>query len=190
MIDLTTIPYIEAANWSRQVGPQDKGLIVVHCMQAAELMKTAENVAAWFAGKSRNKEGKFVPAPKASAHYCVDADSVVCCVPSDRIAWHAPGANKEGIGIELAGYARQSRRDWLDDYGMLMLVRAGSLIAALSQKHDIPLLSLGEQGVAAGLHGIATHAIISKVFQKSTHTDPGPSFPMDRLLEYAVDLSP
>lgn len=183
MINLDELPYIEAANWTRN-GPDNKPLsvskrlIVVHCMEAAETHGTAESVAAWFAGKRGE-------APKTSAHYCVDDNGIVCCVPSDRVAWHAPGANSDGIGVELAGYARQTHDEWLDPYSRAMLMQAARLLAALSLKHDIPLTFVGEPNVLAGHHGVTTHAIISHAYKKSTHTDPGPGFPMDMLIAWA-----
>jgi len=45
-------------------------LLVIHTMEAPEKGETAENIASWFAGAN---------APQASAHYCIDANSVVQC---------------------------------------------------------------------------------------------------------------
>lgn len=177
--DLDRVPYVEAANWQRNAPPQSKRLIVIHCMEAAEASTTAESVAAWFAGKRGE-------TPQTSAHFCVDSDSVICCLHSDRIAWHAPGANKDGIGIELAGYARQSREDWLDAYSTAMLQLAAKLVRALSRRHGIPLTFVDVAGVRGQqLRGVTTHAVVSEAFGKSSHTDPGPHFPMDLLLGWA-----
>ena len=67
---------------------------------------SAESVARWF---SR-------PSAQVSAHYCVDVDSIVQCVRERDIAWHARGGNAKSIGIELAGYARQTKAEWADAY--------------------------------------------------------------------------
>src|SRR6476660_2540597 len=72
-------------------------VVVIHTMEIAETAGAAEICARWFAS----------PASEVSAHYCVDADSVVQCVREDDIAWHARGGNTTSIGIELAGYAGQ-----------------------------------------------------------------------------------
>lgn len=171
-----SLPFVQAANWSRHVPPQRKRWIVIHCMEAAESSTTAENCADWFAGKRGE-------APRASAHYCVDDDSVVACVPPDAVAWHAPGANKLGIGVELAGYARQDRAAWLDSYSQRMLIRAAWLCAELSRRHSIPARFCDAGALTRGEAGFTTHAEVSAAFGKSTHWDPGPGFPMLRFLE-------
>jgi N-acetyl-anhydromuramyl-L-alanine amidase AmpD len=123
--DPASIPYVEAANWQRDAGEQSKSLIVLHCMEYLEASTSAEWCAAFFAGRRGMKP------PRSSAHYCIDSDSIVACVPRRRIAWHAPGANQRGIGLEHAGFARQSRAEWLDDYTLAMLQLSSKLTAWL-----------------------------------------------------------
>lgn len=164
-----------AQNWQKDVGPQRKTVIVLHCMQYPERGDTAEWCGRFFAGL----EG---PAPKASAHYAVDNDSIVECVPAERIAWHAPGANKQGIGIEHAGYVRQSRGEWLDSYGHAMLELSARLAAELCAHFGIPAECLDAGDLMLGLSGITTHEQVSLAFGKSTHTDPGPGFPLGEYL--------
>lgn len=144
-------------------------LVVVHSMEAVEASSTAENVAAWFAGPN---------APKASAHFCVDADSTVQCVRDEDTAWHAPGANANGIGVEHAGYARQSAAEWDDPYSRAMLARSAELVAGLCERHDIPIVFVDAAGLLRNERGITTHAEVTKAFRLSTHTDPGAHFPM------------
>lgn len=169
-LDLSQIPYIQAENWNVEIPGQPKRWVVIHCMESGETLSTAENCARWFAGL----KGK---APRASAHYCVDADSVVQCVPDDRVAWHAPGANRYGIGVELAGMARQSVEQWLDTYSAAMLQNAAQLTAMLCERHDIPPEFSDANQLRAGTPGITTHAEVSRAFGKSTHYDPGKAFP-------------
>lgn len=149
-------------------------LIVVHSMEAPEKLTTAENVAAWFAGPS---------APVASAHYCIDADSIVQCVREKDVAYHAPGSNHNGIALEHAGYAKQSAEDWADDYSETMLRRSAELAARLCQKYDVPITFLDATDVALGKRGITTHRAVSAAFKKSDHTDPGLHFPMGHYLD-------
>jgi hypothetical protein len=180
--DSTAIPYLEAVNWSRHLGPQPKDLIVLHSIEAPEASTLAENTAAWFAGLRG-------PAPQTSAHYCVDDDSVLCCVPPACIAWHAPGANKNGIGIEHAGYARQSAAQWMDDFSVRMLRRSAELTAYLCDRFFIPVVALGPVELLRGERGITTHDAVSKAFKRSTHTDPGVGFPMKQYLQWVLDAS-
>lgn len=145
-------------------------MIVLHDMEAPEKGNTAESVAAYFA--------KGGPSP-SSAHYCIDNDSIVQCVQDNVIAYHAPPANPYAIGLEHAGYASQSTTDWLDDYGKAMLGNSIRLSADLCRKYNIQPVFLTVDDLKAGrLNGITTHANISAAFHKSTHTDPGPQFPI------------
>lgn len=173
--NLDEMRIVQAANWSREIPAQPKKWIVIHCMEAAETATTAENCAAWFAGQRG-------PAPRASAHYCVDADSVIQCVPEDRIAWHAPGANKLGVGIELAGYARQSIEEWRDDYSTAVLKSAAHLTWRLCRQFGIPPEFVAAEDLVVGESGITTHGQVTKAFRKSSHTDPGKAFPMSDFL--------
>ena len=171
MLDLTKITFIQAKDFTP--GPRSKGpirVIVMHDMEAPEKGDTAENVARWFSGGTGS-----------SAHYCVDNDSVVQCVRDSDIAWHAPGANSTGIGIELAGYAKQGRGDWLDAFSKQMLdTQAAPLVAALCKKYAIPAVWLTPAQVAAGARGICGHVDVTRAYPgKGTHTDPGPGFPRD-----------
>jgi N-acetyl-anhydromuramyl-L-alanine amidase AmpD len=139
-------------------------------MEAPESSTRAERCAKNFA-----REG----ARKASCHYCVDSDSIVQCVKEDRIAWHCPGANRRGIGIEHAGYARQSREQWLDLFGQNMLGLSAKLAARICRRWGIPAVAVDIDGLKGGERGITTHAAVGKAFGKTKHWDPGPSFPMD-----------
>lgn len=167
--------FVQARNYTP--GPRrGKALfVVIHSMESQETSKTAENVASWFAGPS---------APKASAHYCVDSDSIVQCVAEDDIAWHAPGVNADGIGIELAGRAAQSREDWLDEYGVRMLDLAAVLVADICSRHDIPAEYVGAEGLRTKTPGIVGHVDATIAFGKvGGHVDPGPHFPWDYFIE-------
>ncbi len=165
-------PFVQAKNFTRAERTRCD-LIVIHTMEAAEKPNTAEAVAAWFAGSS---------APKASAHFCVDSDSVVQCVREEDVAWHAPGANHNGLGIEHAGFAKQTANDWGDEYSMRMLRLSAKLCADLCRRWKIPVRRIGPTELRAGGRGICGHADVSKAHGKSNHWDPGPSFPWETYL--------
>jgi hypothetical protein len=179
--DPKSIPFVEARNWQRDAGPQLKQLIVLHCMEYPETATTAEWCAAFFAGPS---------SPAASAHYAVDADSIVCMVKPDRIAWHAPGANRHGIGIEHGGYARQTRMQWLDDYSLSMLHLSANLTAWLCVQNKIPARFVAADQLTRGMPGITTHWECTKAFGKSDHIDPGPHFPIQDYLAWVCAAMP
>lgn len=164
--------FIQARNYTPTNG-RTIDLIVVHDMESPETATTAESVAAWFAGLS---------APQASAHYCVDSNSVVQCVLDKDVAWHAPGANHNGIGIEHAGYARQTRGEWLDPYGRDMLALSIDLAAGICDRYSLPVERRGPSDLVKGLRGITGHADVSLAFHRSDHSDPGSGFPWDYYL--------
>lgn len=164
-------PFVESPHVTKTGGRQID-LIVIHTMEMDEKGDTAERCAQWF----RN------PGARVSAHYCVDADSIVQCVRDQDVAWHAPGANHDGIGIEHAGRAKQTGRDWSDAYSVAMLDRSAGLAADLCRKYRIPVTWLYAADLQAGKRGITTHDAVSKAFKRGSHWDPGTGFPVDRYL--------
>ncbi len=164
-------PFVESPHVTKTSGRRID-LIVIHTMEMDEKGETAEHCALWF----RN------PAAKVSAHYCVDANSIVQCVRDQDVGWHAPGANHDGIGIEHAGRAKQTGRDWSDAYSTAMLERSAGLVADLCKKYAIPVTWLYAADLQAGKRGITTHKAVSDAFKRGSHWDPGPGFPVERYL--------
>ena len=93
-----------------------------------------------------------------------------------------PGANHDGIGIEHAGRAKQTGRDWSDAYSTAMLDRSAGLVADLCRKYAIPVTWLYAADLQAGKRGITTHKAVSDAFKRGSHWDPGPGFPVERYL--------
>lgn len=148
------------------------GVVVIHTMEIVERRGAALACAQWFAD----------PRSEVSAHYCVDAATTIQCVPEEDIAWHARGGNTNSIGIELAGYARQSETDWEDEYSSAVLARGARLAAEVCSRYAIPIRRLRPAGLLAGGRGITGHVDVSAAFGKSDHWDPGPGFPWLRFL--------
>jgi hypothetical protein len=142
-------------------------------MEAPEAKTTAENVANYFAS------GKV----KASATLCIDNDSIVRSVDDGDVAWAAPGANSDGLQLELAGYANQGKEGWLDVYSRAVIENAAKATAQYCVKYGLPVKHLTPAQINAGEKGIVSHADVNATYHKSTHTDPGPTFPWDLLLE-------
>jgi len=175
-----------AANYYPETQRRGFDLIVIHSSEAAEKPYTAEALAAWAAGKSG-------PAPEASWHWAVDCDSAVRCCPESLVAWHANGANRWAIGIEHAGYARQSREDWLDAYSEPMLRLSARVVRELLvPRYSVPVrrvpidaLRLACQRVRAGApypdeaRGLCAHSDLVRAGWGGNHGDPGAGFPWD-----------
>ena len=165
-------PFVESPNVThRSSRPID--VVVMHTMEIAERADAAAICARWFA----------TPASQVSAHYCVDAGTVIQCVREHDIAWHARGGNTDSIGVELAGFASQTRRDWGDRYSTALLRRASTLVGDVSSRRTIPVRWLTEGDLVAGRSGITGHAEVSRAFKRSDHWDPGPGFPVERFLD-------
>ena len=145
-------------------------LIVIHTMENQEKPSAAEDVAWWFASDA---------SPIASAHYCVDPDSVVQCVRDRDVAYHAPGANHNGIGVEHAGRAGQTAAQWDDTESRAILRRSAALTARLCREHQIPIVRLDVAGLLLGERGFCGHVDATHAFPGPgrTHWDPGPAFP-------------
>lgn len=168
------IPFVQARNYSKG-RPLPILAVVIHTAECAETPSAAENVAAFFAGPS---------APQASAHYCVDCDSVVQCVRDDDTSWHAGPVNGWTIGIELAGKAGQGASGWQDEYSQRVLANAAELVAILCLDHSIPVAKLEAEQVKAREMGIFGHVDVTTAYgHRGGHYDPGPTFPWQAFLD-------
>src|SRR4051812_38628397 len=113
MSEINTWPFTQARWFTPVTAPRAMRVIVIHDMEFAERSDTAEVIAKDFANRP--------PSDKGSAHLCIDSNSIVQCVRDNDVAFAAPGCNNDGIQIELAGFGRQTRAEWLDTYGIAML---------------------------------------------------------------------
>ena len=166
----TQIEFRQARNYQpadRKVG--DISWLVIHCMQVPEKGDTAEACARFFATTDR----------KASAHYCLDSDSIVQSVRDQDVAYAAAGGNRRGLHFELAGYGAQVPEEWLDPYGVQMLgEQAAPLMRLKAEQYEIPIVYVDAAGLKAGRPGMTTHFEVEKAFPSTGHTDPGKGFPI------------
>lgn len=171
--DPITDPPYYPAKYQRQGRIKQVNLIVIHSMEAPEKGDTAERVAKYFQN----------PPVQASAHYCLDNNSVIQCVWDSNTAFACKNANANGLHLEHAGYAKQKREEWLDTYGIDMLNLSAQLGAYLCNKYDIPPVrarfasATDPTVVQAGFCG---HVDVPN---HGHHWDPGPGFPWDFYLE-------
>jgi N-acetyl-anhydromuramyl-L-alanine amidase AmpD len=167
-------PFVKARNFKKIQGKRAVRVIVIHDMEFPETNKAAEVIAKDFATTTDQR----------SAHICVDSDSIVQCVLDNDVAFAAPGANNDGIQIELAGFAKQTREQWLDPFGVLLLDKAANATAQYCLKYDIPVRQLTNEQLGNKVSkGIVGHRQVTQVFKKGTHMDPGPNFPWDFFIQ-------
>lgn len=145
----------------------------------------------------------MLPSSGGSANLVVD-DTVCYRVLNDTvIPWGAPPLNTNGFHIEQAGFAAWTRAEWLKHTPTI--VRAAYKAAIRCKMYGIPARVLDAQALehdfgdlpadnAGGVPvhpgpmrgGVVTHATISAVYKQSTHTDPGPGYPMDVFMSHLV----
>jgi len=155
-------------------------LVVIHTGETPEGNTAAEGMGEWFSRLST----------KASAHKGVDPDSVCRYVADEDTAWAAPGANADGLQIELAGRAGQTTGDWTDITSQRILENAAAEVALWCRRFDIPARWLTDAQLADGhTKGLTTHAQVTRVFKRSDHTDPGRNFPATRFLSRVQQLA-
>lgn len=179
------LPFVQAQGYTRGRPDGPPLWVVWHSMEASEWSGRAESTAAYFANPS---DGRAV-----SAHHCGDDNSVIQCVDEDDSAWtvgNRPG-NYRGLNIELSGFARQSRADWLDPFGRAMFDRLAPIVAASMTRWKIPNRWCSTADLKAFRPGHTTHNDLRVAFGGTTHTDPGAGFPRDHVLAViAAALNP
>lgn len=172
------IAFVEARHFTRtRLRPQTQG-IVIHATAGAEGPLKAEQCAAMMAA------GWEDPAQWRSAHEVCDSNSIVRMVPLDRRAYHCgQNGNDAFLGIELCGAATQTDAQWRDAVSLPMLQLAIRRFAELCKQFNVPPRYVDFAAVHRGDRGITTHLDIRRAWAQTTHTDPGPGFPLADFIE-------
>lgn len=145
-------------------------LLVIHTSEGA---RTVEALGAWFQR----------PATKASSHAGVDDWRIETYVPYDQAAWTTRSANSISDNLEVCGWAKWTRAEWLTHDRMLDLT--AQWIKERCAARNIPLRKLTAEEVKAGYSGVIGHVDWTRGMNDGTHTDPGPNFPWDVVLTRA-----
>ena len=162
-VDYPGALWVPARHWSARPPGAAIRLVVLHSTESGP--GTARAVARFFAAD---------PSCQGSAHYVVDADTVVQCVSESRGAWGARGgdANACGIHVEMTGRALST--DWTAGPGLAVLERAAPLVADILRRHELPCRALDAERLLAGEPGMVTHATITEAYAvRGGHCDPG-----------------
>ncbi len=117
-----------------------------------------------------------------SSHYYVDDNSIVQSLDTDLRAFHVGSTtgNSAGIAYEVTGTNSKTESWWKANV-------AWGLLAAQIRKdctaHGITPRALTIDQIKAGnTTGVMTHDQARLAWGQTTHTDPGPGFPMDYLI--------
>ena len=164
--------------------------IVLHSTEGG----TAKSVAQYF----------MQPDSGGSSNLVVDDYTCYRCLGDNVAPWGAPPLNTFGFHIEQCGYSAWSRQRWLLHR---LTIRRAAYKAALRMKwYGIPNRVLDVEELIKDfflpadlnsnrnpgpMHGgIVTHATVSAAYHQSTHTDPGPHYPMDVFTGYVEKFLP
>lgn len=141
---------------------------------------TAEGIT-----KASDLKAFFERSTNSSAHAVADDSTLLDnLVPYDRAAWTLRNGNSKSDNLELCGFARWSREDWLNHPGMLN--NAAAWIRSRCLARGIPIRHLSVADVAAGRAGVIGHVDYTNATGDGTHWDPGPGFPWDIVIAKAA----
>lgn len=153
------------------VRPMPPRLIVLHSTESSD-SGGAKNVAQYFANPGTPGSTQLVIGPEGEVYRSV---------PDDRYPCGAPGANGDGLHIEMVGYAKWSRDEWLARPVQLRAVR--NAVRKWSAMYGIPRRVLTDDELRSGEAGVTTHAQITRVYSGGQgHWDPGTGFPIEEVL--------
>jgi N-acetyl-anhydromuramyl-L-alanine amidase AmpD len=129
--------------------------------------------------------GEWFDNPKslASAHAANDADgNDARYVPDSRKAWSCAGYNAVSLNLEQIGFS--SQKEWPE----AQLRNTAEWIAYWSELHGIPLQRGRVANGAVVKPGVVMHSELGVI--GGNHHDPGPDYPIDRVMALAVRATP
>lgn len=180
-MDLAKLPFVQARWYTKGTpGVRAHDWIVLHTMEMPDKGDTAMSCAHLFQSLPSTR--------KASAHFCIDNARAIHTVNLDDVAYGAPGANRRGIHLEHAGFAKQTAVEWTAPYNQSMLKLSAIVAGEIVKRYKIPITFLTVEQLQRGERGFTTHNVCSKAFPPNAgHWDPGPHFPMLEYLQLVRD---
>lgn len=171
-----------AAAATYKSSPRTDRPVTLVCIHTAEGARTARSLAAFF-----QRSDVY-----ASAHAAVDANETLQMVPYSRAAWTLRSGNPISDNLEICGFARWTRAQWMSTGTVdgcvnprRMLHRTADWIASRCTARGIPVRHLTLTQVRAGSEGVIHHDDWTKAMRDGTHWDVGTGFPWDYVLELA-----
>lgn len=166
-------PY--TSDWSARFGfggPRPVSGIIGVCIHTTENDATsrAQDVAQY---QLDSKTGSY--------HVIVDSSGTALrCNTDDWRTWSTGNkGNDVLLHLSFVARARWTSNEWMRHEHMLD--DAARYAAHWCAQHDIPVRAVDGDGLRRMEHGITTHDA-TRAWGGTTHTDPGPGFPMDSFL--------
>lgn len=127
-----------------------------------------------------------------SSHFYVDGTTIIQSLDTASRAGHAGSStgNENAIAFEIVGFNSNTRQWWLDNVAW---DKIGYVIAYLKE-HDVDFAGLiiaratvSEMRSNPKVRKLYAHDDMRQAWGGTTHTDPGPNFPWDRLYQAIND---
>ena len=119
---------------------------------------------------------------RVSAHLYCDHDSVIQSLDTDSKAGHAGSStgNENAVAVEITGFNHWSRDYWLTHVAWDKL---GAALAQVCRRYGVAVrrASVAEMVANPKVRAFYGHDDMRRAWGGTTHTDPGPNFPWDRL---------
>jgi hypothetical protein len=123
-------------------------------------------------------------ADGVSSHFYCDKDSVTQSLDTNARAGHAGSStgNENAIAVEITGANGWSRATWLNSVAWAEL---GRVLAYVCRAYGIQVrrASVAEMRSNPKVKAFYSHDDMRQAWGGTTHTDPGPNFPWDRLFQ-------
>jgi hypothetical protein len=141
----------------------------------AEGARTREALGGWFQHAGAN----------VSSHAGADDAGLARFVPDAYSAWAARSANPVAVQLEMCAFTAWPAAEWARHPGLLE--NAARWAADVHRDHGIPLVRVRDGETKTGT-GFCMHVDITRGWKDGTHTDCGPTFPIDAVLARAREL--
>lgn len=150
-----------------------KRLLVVHTMEGFTGTNGAYDCARYFQGNVG-----------ASSQVCIDNNrgKIWECVARDKGAWTQCNFNSVSVSAEQSGYASWTREYWLTNREN-ELRNTADWIAEEAARYGIPIRALTPSEAQGGGKGVCQHMNLGS--SGCAHSDCGPNYPMDKVIEWA-----
>ena len=127
-----------------------------------------------------------------SSHLYVDNDSVTQSLDTTKRAGHAGSThgNENAIAVEITGGNGKSRAWWLANVDWVEL---GQVLATVIRAHwpdgsfKVRRATVAQMKANPKVRAFYGHDDMRRAWGGTTHTDPGPNFPWDRLFQVVND---
>ena len=160
-------------------GPRPSNrLLIIHTSEGATTFRSLGN----FLANPANQVSYQVGFDDTSVHEIGEY------VAHNLTAWAAMSANswgEHGCCCTPSGASSGwSRTDWLSHDTMLRA--CGAWLGEEAARYRVPLVKIAAHDITAGRSGVCGHGDCSAAGAGGSHTDPGPNFPWDVVIGYAI----